>query len=281
MATRSELRTRLQRRLGLGVVSLVEREKLNEAINSGIARAHSDGVPGLATTAFTGAVLGELAVSGVVVNKFNVQVTVSGSGGLVSQQVRPRDILVVNTDAGITRKFLVKAAVNESLLDVGSEPSEALTGNATSYIIRRSIHLPSTGQVIRVFPAEETRGEELTREPSIALSAPFKTGTPRFFDQQCANAASESCVSLWPAPTDVSKQWTVVQSEFKTRLTLDADVLEYPEEALDAIIERARMAYLTWSAVGVSGLSASSIAVRDTADNLKNSANPKQIFYKT
>ena len=51
---------------------------------------------------------------------------------------------------------------------------------------------------------------------------------------------------------------------------------------LDAILERARDCYLTWTgSANQNDITASYRALRDTSDALKNSSNPKQIFYKT
>ena len=73
-----------------------------------------------------------------------------------------------------------------------------------------------------------------------------------------------------------------IRDRFKTVLDEDSDTLSFPEEALDAVIERARNAYITWSgAANADDLSASFRAVRDTSDAIKNSSNAKQIFYKT
>lgn len=58
--------------------------------------------------------------------------------------------------------------------------------------------------------------------------------------------------------------------------------MPFPEEVLDAILERARDAYLVWSgAANQNDLTASYRALRDTSDALKNSANARQTFYKT
>ena len=69
MATRSDLRTRLQRRLGLGVVSAVEEDRLNEALNSGLSRAEADNIPGLNRWEMTGAVLGQLDLTDVTLTQ--------------------------------------------------------------------------------------------------------------------------------------------------------------------------------------------------------------------
>lgn len=281
MAQRSELRVRLQRRLGLGVVSAVEEARLNEALNSGMARALSDGVPGLATWTLTGGVLGNLALTSATVTKNSAAVTVAGAN-VQNEQVRPRDILVVKTSAGETFQFLIEDVGGSDSIGLGIQANQSIAGNSESYIIRRSLDLPSTGQVTTVLPVDGSPREGLSREPLHAFREPFKTGTPRFFEQHYSDLRDKSSVSLWPAPTDTTKQWVVVQSQFKSRLTSDSSTLDYPEEVLDAILERARDCYLTWTgAANQNDLSASYRALRDTSDALKNSSNPKQIFYKT
>ncbi len=279
MATRSELRTRLQRRLGLGVVSLVEREKLNESINSGIARAHSDGVPGLARWQMTGGVLGRLDLTSVTVTTHSQDVSITGPH-LQNNHVHPRDILVVVEASGDITKFLIEDIHGASSLHLGLRANKDISGTSDSYILRRTIQLPSSGQVVKVFPVGRS-STELQREPDLIYREPFKEGTALYYEQGFSDLHNESSVSLWPAPSDTSLQWTVIQAQAKVRLELDTDTLDYPEEALDAVLERACMAYRTWGSGGSVGLSASSVSVRDTADSLKNSSNPKQIFYKT
>ena len=135
---------------------------------------------------------------------------------------------------------------------------------------------------ISILPVNAGASDGLSREPSIALRDPFKEGTPRYYSQDFSDLHAESTVALWPAPTDTTKQWTIVQTQFQARLASDTDEANYPEEVLDAILERARDCYLTWTgAANQNDLTASYRALRDTSDALKNSSNPKQIFYKT
>lgn len=281
MASRSELRTRLQRRLGLGVVSSVEEERLSEALNSGIARALSDGVPGLATWEMTGGVLGQLDLTSATVTQHSQNVTVAGAH-VQNDGVHPRDILVVVEADGTTTKFLIEDVSGSNSIHLGIPANRTIAGTSDSYIVRRTIELPSSGQIVGIFPVEGRSDRGLSREPFAALRDPFTTGTPRYYEQNFSDLHDTSSISLWPAPTDTTKQWTVVQSQFKARLTSDSDTLDYTEEVLDAILERARDCYLTWGATAnQNDLTASYRALRDTGDALKNSSNPKQIYYKT
>jgi hypothetical protein len=281
MATRSDLRARLQRRLGLGVVASLEQERLNEALNAGIARALSDGVPGLATYTMTGGVLGQLALTSVTITQYDQSVTIAGADAQ-ADHVHPHDILVVSTDAGETYSFLIQDAYDATTLRLGIPANQSISGNTSSYIVRRSLDLPSTGQVVSVYPVGTGPSDTLARESSIAFRDPYRTGNPRFFEQHFSRLHNESSVSLWPAPTDTTKQWVVHQAQFKVRLTGDSETLDFPEEVLDAVLERARNCYLIWTgAANQNDLAASSSALRDTSDALKNSSNPQQIFYKT
>lgn len=281
MATRADLRTRLQRRLGLGVLSAIEEARLNEAINSGLSRAASDNIPGLNRWEMTGSVLGRLDLSSVTITQHSSTVTISGAH-VQNNHVHPRDILVVVEASGDITKFLIEDASGASNIHLGIKANRSITGTDDSYILRRTLELPSTGQIVCILPVNGSSSEGLAREPNAALREPFKEGTPRYYEQNFSDLHDTSSVSLWPAPTDTEKQWTVVQTQFKTRLENDSDALEYPEEVLDAVLERARDCYMTWTgAANQNDITASYRALRDTSDALKNSSNPKQIFYKT
>lgn len=281
MATRLDLRTRLKRRLGLGVVSAVEEERLSEAINSGISRALSDGVPGLARFTMVGGVLGNLPLTSASVLKYGTDITIAGAHAQ-NDHISPNDILVLVTASGEEHKFLITEVHGSQSLHIGVMSSQALTGTSSSYVIRRALHLPSSGQVISVSPQSRRLSETLSHEPMAQGTIPFETGTPRYYTQvHSALGTAESTVSLWPAPTDVSARFVVRQAQTKTRLESDNDALEYTEEVLDAILERARDCYLVWSgSANQNDLMGSARALRDSSDSLKNSSNPIQVSYK-
>ena len=276
MATRSDLRTRLQRRLGLGVLSTVQSERLNEAINSGLARALSDGVPGMAYSWITGSPMGLLDLDSASTTAGSATVTITGAD-LTSAMVMPHDIL---SFASTKTQYLIKDVLTSSTLSIGVPALTSVSETAT--ITRRSLLLPSTGQIMCVVPVNANSGDGLSREPNAATREPFKTGTPRYYDQRFSEGQETSFVSLWPAPSDHTKQFTIRQAQFKLQLSADTDTLNFPEEVLDAILERARDCYLTWTgAANQNDITASFRALRDTSDALKNSGNAKQIFYKT
>ena len=286
MATRSDLRTRLQRRLGLGVVSALEQERLNEALNSGIARAISDGVPGLSHDAFVGSVYGEFVTTGTVTasaGATSFRFTESADNPITAN-VYPHDILSV-VDSGVTTKFLIRDTKDADEVDIGAPVPKTYTGAGTSStVIRRAIPLPTTGQVVGVYRhsgSETPKTTRLSYEPLYAHQNPYKTGTPKYYEQRYSETQAKSFVSLWPAPTDNTDQFTIVQTRFVSRLTADSDTLLFPEEALDAILERARLAYITWAGTHApTKVALASDAVRDSADSLKNTANSNQVVVK-
>ena len=278
MATRSDLRTRLQRRLGLGVVSALEQERLNEAVNSGLARAISDGVPGLAHDTFVGSVLGTLALTSAVTAANSSSVTIAGAVA-VTAKVMPHDILIVDV-AGTKTKFIIRDVIDATHVDIGIPATAALSGGSASTIERRALILPTTGQVSSIIPDSANRGKGLSRDPLVAKREPFDTGTAHYYEQRYSKKHEVSFASLWPAPTSTD-QFTVVQSQHDSRLASDSDEVRFPEEALDAILERARMAYITWAGViAPTAIALASDAVRDTSDSLKNTSNARQVFVK-
>lgn len=229
----------------------------------------------------TGSVLGNLSLTSVTVPLYSSNVTIAGAHAQ-NDHVSPNDILVVVTASGDTHKFLITEVHGATNLHIGIIASEALAGTSSSYIIRRALHLPSSGQVISVSPQSRRLSETLSHEPMAQGTIPFETGTPRYYTQvHSALGLAESTVSLWPAPSDISQRFVVRQAQNKTRLANDDDALDYPEEVLDAILERARDCYLVWSgSANQNDLTGSARALRDTSDSLKNSSNPAQISYK-
>ena len=280
MATKADLRTRLQRRLGLGVVSAVEQERLGEALNSGIARALSDGVPGLAHDVFIGMPLPEFGLTSATAAAGSSTITLVLDSGSLNAQ--PHDILVVDV-AGTETKFLIRKQTAALTVDVGIPATAALSGGTASKLIQRSLRLPSSGQISSVYRVgSAANAQRLSIEPNRAHRDPFETGAPAYYEQRYDDYNNTSFISLWPAPNNTSDQFAVVQAGFLTRLDSDSDTLSFPEEALDAILERSRMAYITWTGAADSvEYSAAIRSVEDTSDSLKNSSNAQQIFYKT
>jgi hypothetical protein len=280
MATKAELRTRLKRRLGFAVVSSVEDERLGEALNSGIARAISDKVPGLSHDIFQGSVSGELALTTAVISAGGTTVTLD-SQNPITYRVYPHDIIVVDV-SGTETKFLIRDTKDANEVDIGTPSPAAYSGGSASKVIRRSIPLPTTGQIVEVFRVGSTgRTSKLVYEPLYAHSDPFETGTPKFFEQRYSETHGKSFISLWPAPTSSTDQFTIIQTRAVERLDSDSDTLLFPEEALDAILERARLAYLSWAGTSLPVKASLAMeAVKDSSDSLKNTSNATQIFTK-
>lgn len=279
MATKSDLRTRLKRRLGLGVVSEVEKERLGEALNSGLARAVSDGIPGLAHDTYTASVAGEATMTSATIAEFGATATLVGLNPLTAK-VFPHDILNVDV-AGTVTRFLIQDTRDADEVNLGANATAAFAGGDASTITRRALLLPTAGQVVAIHPVSGGRSGPLTYRPLSAHRDPFETGTPHYFEQRFSSGQNTSFVSLWPAPTDITKQWTVVQLREVASLDADADTLDFPGGALDAILELARLAYLTWT--GTSSAQTAMLALeakRDTADSLKNSSTSRQIYTK-
>jgi hypothetical protein len=190
----------------------------------------------------------------------------------------PHDILTFGT-AGT--QYIVQDIISTTTLSIGILANATISAEAAT-ITRRALVLPSSGQVISVIPESGNRSDGLAREPAVARRTPFKTGTPRFFEQRYCEGSLTSFASLWPAPTDTTTQYTIQQSQFADQLDADSDTLRFPEEVIDAILERARDCYLTWTgAANQNDLMASYRALRDTSDALKNSSNSRQVFFKT
>ena len=289
MATKSALRTRLQRRLGLGMVSSEEEARLGEALNAGIARAISDGVPGLTHDTYTGYVLGDLALTGTSATSVGATVIETASSGdnLITAGVLPHDIIDV-VQSGTTYQFLIRDIELEGdktqdvdTVDVGAPINAAITGDGNSKIIRRGIKLPSSGQVVAVHLIDGAgKTARLVCEPMRAIRDPFATGDPRYFEQRWSQTLEASYISLWPAPTTTT-QVTIIQTRFYNNLDADDKTLRFPEEALDAVLERARLAYLTWSGdINQVDAVMATDSSRDVSDSLKNSSSTEQVFVK-
>lgn len=281
MALKSALRDRLKRRLGLGVVSDLEKERLGEALNAGIARAYSDGVPGLAHETFLGTIPTEIALTAapVVVDSSAVAVTVASG----TPKFYPHDILHVDVGGTVT-KFLIRTGgtLGTNSADIGIPASAALTGSSSSKIVRRSLILPSHGQVFSIYRIDSGgKSQRLSYEPLIAKRAPFETGTAHYFEQRYDSNSGSSIVSLWPSPSDTTDQFIVEQRNSQTDLSADSSTLTIPSAAFDAILERALMAYMSWVGTAIpTNAALMTESVRDTADILKNTSNTTQIITK-
>jgi len=274
----SAIKTRLQNRLGFGSVSTTLSNQLNEAWKAGLARAFSDGIPGLQRDTFTGTTFGE--VTNYVVNDAGIQaadttITLDTGTSLVTDKVALQDILEVDS-----KKYLIRDVTSATVLDLGAPiGTDMFSNNDTTKIIRRSIQLPSAGSVVGVKLKD---GRQLAYEPRNALFDPYETGDPLFFEQRYSTSQDKSYLILYPAPTSATVV-TIIQNRDVTLEVddLDNEIFEGPEEALDAILERAVLAFKTWQGQtdSVEATLATS-AVRDTANQLQDASSPLKIFVR-
>ena len=271
----SAIKTRLQNRLGFGSVSTTLSNQLNEAWKAGLARAFSDGIPGLQRDTFTGTTFGE--VTNYLVHDAGIQaadttITLDTGTSLVTDKGALQDILEVDS-----KKYLIRDVTSATVLDLGAPIGpDMFSNNDTTKIIRRSIQLPSAGSVVGVKLKD---GRQLAYEPRNALFDPYETGDPLFFEQRYSTSQDKSYLILYPAPTSATVV-TIIQNRDVTSDLTD-EIFEGPEEALDAILERAVLAFKTWQGQtdSVEATLATS-AVRDTANQLQDASSPLKIFVR-
>ena len=264
MATFSAVKTRLQNRLGLGAVGTVESSRLTEALNAGLHRAASDGIPGMLREVYIGYTYTELSVT-IAAHTIDTSL-ITFSADIHDKNVFPQDILVLGSN-----KFLVQDITGNRIVDIGADHPSALTGSGT--IIRRSIELPTAGQVVAV---REVDGGKLEPHAQNAAFAPVEEGTAHYFEQRYFPYLGITQLVLYPAPTS-STSFSIIQN---AEVTSDAD-LKMTDSVIDAVLERAVKAYRGWDdGVSQLGLAASEGAVIDTSDQLKNSGNAKQGYVR-
>ena len=271
----SAIKTRLQNRLGFGSVSTTLSNQLNEAWKAGLARAFSDGIPGLQRDTFTGTTFGE--VTNYLVHDAGIQaadttITLDTGTSLVTDKVALQDILEVDS-----KKYLIRDVTSATVLDLGAPIGPDMFSNDdTTKIIRRSIQLPSAGSVVGVKLKD---GRQLAYEPRNALFDPYETGDPLFFEQRYSTSQDKSYLLLYPAPTSATVV-TIIQNRDVTSDLTD-EIFEGPEEALDAILERAVLAFKTWQGqTDYFEATLATSAVRDTANQLQDASSPLKIFVR-
>jgi hypothetical protein len=263
---RSELRTRFQNRIGLTNVLTAEADAQNELLDAAVSRAIADGAPGLTTDMMVGESLGSLAVTLTTAAAGSATVTASGAT-LQSDRVCPGDILT--TASG--DEYLIRAVPSEETLDLGIPLAAADAGAAS--ILRRSLCLPSAGQVLAVTPEGSDRG--LHRETGLVHKYALVEGTPRYITQGWDQDAKRSFLSFWPAPGG-GKRYTISMSRVLDMLDSDSSDLGLPQAAVDAILDRLYVLWLTYSgdAQRLQALNPALLASRDSEDGLQRASRP-------
>jgi len=234
MTTVTDLETRLRHRLGLAKTVSLGDSRITEAINSGIARAYADGVPGLTSQVLLGKTYGDLSATITAHSAKSASITINTN----PEYVFPGDIVTIGSES-----YLIHSVTRSSpyKIDVGIPLESAQTGSIT--IVRRSIKLPSAGTIYYVTtPDTDVRLEPHTR---VLAEYPTTTGVAKWYVPGYAEDTEESYINLVPAPTEATA--ICIQCHgYKERIT-GSTTLNIPEAALDAVLERAREAFLGWS----------------------------------
>ena len=246
------------------VQNSLDDDTLDQALNAGMHRAASDGVPGMLRDVFIAHTYEEHTAA---IDSHTVDTpTVTFTPDIYDKNIYPQDIVKFSSAT-----FLVNTLTANKVLDIGADYHTALTGSAT--FIRRSIGLPTAGQVVAVRIVD---GAKLEPHAQNAAYAPTEEGEPRYFEQRYDPYLNESHLVLYPAPT-TSVALAIIQNA-----ELSDDVMpSMSDAAYDAVLERARKALLGWDDTATQiQLAAAENAVVDTSDQLKNSSNAKQGYVR-
>ena len=247
----SALETRLKHRLGLASTISISDSRVLEAINAGVNRAYADGVPGLSARTLNGYTYASLSGTVAAHSNSSSAVTVASAA-----YVFPGDILNVNS-----KDYLIYS-VNRStnVIDVGI-PIEASVNGLTYTITRRSIKLPDATVM-------EVRLRDFPLEANTRATLFEGVDNPGGYHVGYSEGTGETYINLIPAPS-AGDEVTIMLRDVKARLG-SSDTLDFPEAVFDAILERARQAYLIWSGnIGSIEATLAETAVTDTEGQSK------------
>ena len=257
MTTITDIETRLRHRLGLAKTVALGDSRITEAINSGIARAYADGVPGLTGQTLLGRTYGDLALT--------ISAHSAGSSILTINTtptyVFPGDIVTIGAN-----KYLVAATTTSpaNTIDVGI-PIEASVNGSSITVTRRSIQVPNGTIYYAALPDSDSHLEPSSR---VLAQYPDDTGVPRFYATGYSEGSQSSYLNLVPAPTSATLV-SIQCHDFKARST-GSTTINIPEAAIDAILERARLAFLGWSgAVNQTEAAMANAAANDTQNQIR------------
>jgi len=263
MALVSALRDQLYKRLGITSPSQRETDRVVEALIAGIARAASDGIPGLAHSLVTAETYGESSatVSSHGTNSATLTLNATPFG------TRAGDLLKIDSDV-YSIYSVTSTAVSVGSLIKASQAAKTVT------IIHRTVQMPTTGPILRAF--DITNGNNLTHEPSGFARYGLGQGTPVgyevIFDRDDNDGDGayglKTVVGLWPAPSSATRL-AIVQSIDFSSLTTSTEI-PFPISAFESIMERAIACWRSWQVGGVSPteLEASRQSVKDAETGL-------------
>ena len=244
-------------------------DSLDEALNAGIARAISDGIPGLTRDIFTTKTWSTFSTTLVHSAGSSTATFSDASPGTIN--IYAHDLVKVGSDFYTIREY--SSASTTATLDFGATLPDSIAGAATIY--RRSIALPTSGKVI--FVRDITNDRELPYDPKRTYLSPDDTGEPYCIDQRWDKNAGKSILTLFPAPDSQ----VFLQIQQQENYAKDGS-LSWPEEALDAVLERSRAAWMSFRGELVTPVEASLMAsvLKDTDDQLKDSSSAHKIFIR-
>ena len=259
----------------------LDNDTLDEALNAGLARAYSDGIPGIERDVFMGETFGE--VTNYLVNDSSgtsigdTSITLDTGTSLTTDKVALQDILEITSGPQSGKKWLIRDVASATVLDLGAPMAVVIGDDVGTKITRRAIELPSAGSVVAVKLVD---GQNLSYYPQGAANNfmdPFETGDPVCYEQRYSKRQSKSYLILYPAPTATTKVVIIQNRDY----TVDQGITA-PEEAIDAVVERALHVYHTWAGdVDPVQASLSQEAIRDVDNQLRDTSSAVKIFVRS
>ncbi len=256
----SALETRLKNRLGLATTVAIGDSRILEAMNAGISRAYSDGVPGLTARTVNGYIYSEFLDTIAAHTAETSALTFTSTPSYIF----PGDVLTVSS-----KDYLVHTVDRTTkIVDVGI-PIEASQATNAVTVKRRSIAVPdSTVYGVRVGDSVYEASTRVLLFEGVDRTGAYTVGY--------SAETGETYVSISPAPTE-GTEITVMLRGLKDRVG-SSDSLDMPEAVFDAILERARDAYLAWSGdVGRVEAATARSKVEETNDQLTGSSKAREV----
>lgn len=251
----SALETRLKDRLGLAATVAIGDARVLEAMNAGVSRAYADGVPGLTARTIVGYSAAE--VTNVIAAHTAVTDVLTMTDALVL--VFPGDLIEVGSDTYLIHKVDV---ANKKIY-LGT-PIETTQATVTATITRRSIKIPNS----TVYGV--TINDDVVDMNSRALLTESSGGRHGMAVGH-NDFTGETYMNIIPAPSAGTR--IVIQLRGLKAKLVTSDLLDVPESVLDAILERAREAFLRWSGdIGQVEAATAAAATNDTENQLKAAA---------
>jgi hypothetical protein len=228
------LRSRLANRLGLSVITGPEQERLDEAILSGLARIHEDGVPGFAYSELTAETFGTSAVT-ITTHTANT----STMALTIPTGLNVGDVIKIGSAYRLIYDYSATG------IDVGSSIKDSLTGSAAT-IYHRTVRLPNSGAVTQLI--DMTNGHALKLEPDGLVQYGLDTqSAPAGYEQRFARNGTPY-IGLWPVPSGAVR--LAIRQHFSLdNITASTDI-PGTEAFYDAILEKATAIWRGWQKGG-------------------------------